>query len=34
MITMAWRKNTAIFVVICVIAFAIILYQRTVTLLR
>jgi len=34
MITMAWRKNIAIFVVICVIVFAIILYQRTVTLLH
>jgi len=34
MITMAWRKNIAIFVVICVIVFAIILYQRTVTLLQ
>lgn len=34
MITMAWRKNITIFVVICVIVFAIILYQRTVTLLR
>jgi hypothetical protein len=33
-ITMAWRKNIAIFVVICVIAFAIILYQRTVTILH
>jgi len=33
-ITMAWRKNIAIFVVICVIVFAIILYQRTVTLLQ
>ena len=33
-ITMAWRKNIAIFVVICVIVFAIILYQRTVTILQ
>ena len=33
-ITMAWRKNIAIFVVICVIVFAIILYQRTVTVLQ
>ena len=33
-ITMAWRKNIAIFVVLCVIVFAIILYQRTVTILR
>ena len=34
MINMAWRKNIAIFVVICVIVFAIILYQRTVTILQ
>jgi len=33
-ITMAWRKNIAIFVVICAIVFDIILYQRTVPLLR
>ncbi len=33
-ITMAWRKNIAIFVVICVIVFAIIYYQTTVTQLR
>jgi hypothetical protein len=33
-IAMAWRKNIAIFVVICVIVFAIILYQRTVTVLQ
>ena len=33
-IIMAWRKNLAIFVVICVIVFAIILYQRTATILR
>jgi hypothetical protein len=33
-IIMAWRKNIAIFVVICVIVFAIILYQRTVTILQ
>jgi hypothetical protein len=33
-ITMVWRKNITIFVIICVIVFAIILYQRTVTLLR
>jgi hypothetical protein len=31
---MAWRKNIAIFVIICVIVFAIILYQRTVTVLQ
>jgi hypothetical protein len=30
----AWRKNIAIFVVICVIVFAIILYQRSVPLLQ
>ncbi len=33
-ITVAWRKNIAIFVVICVIVFAIIYYQTTVTQLR
>jgi hypothetical protein len=33
-ITMAWRKNIAIFVVICVIVFAIILYQRTAMILQ
>ena len=33
-ITMAWRKNIAVFVVICVIVFAIILYQRTATILK
>jgi hypothetical protein len=33
-ITMAWRKNIAIFVVICVIVFAIILYEQIVLLLR
>gem|GEM_PF-292839 len=33
-INMAWRKNITIFVVICVIVFAIILYQSTVPLLR
>ena len=33
-INMAWRRNIAIFVVICVIVFAIILYQRTVTILQ
>jgi TctA family transporter len=31
-ITMAWRKNIVIFVVICVIVFAII-YERTVSML-
>ena len=34
MINMAWRKNITIFVVVCVILFAIILYQRTVTILK
>ena len=34
MINMAWRKNIAVFVVICVIVFAIILYQRTATILK
>jgi hypothetical protein len=33
-INMAWRKNIIIFVVICVIVFAIILYQGTAPLLR
>ena len=33
MITMAWRRNIPLFVVVCVIVFAIILYQRTVTIL-
>ena len=28
------RKNISVFIAICVIAFAIILYQRTLTLLR
>jgi hypothetical protein len=32
-INIAWRKNVAVFVVICVIVFAIIVYQRTATLL-
>ncbi|MGP8011953.1 MAG: hypothetical protein ACLPI9_05700 [Halobacteriota archaeon] len=32
-INLAWRRNITIFVVICVIVFAIILYQRTVTTL-
>ena len=34
MINMAWRKNIAVFVIICVIVFAFILYQRTVTILQ
>jgi len=33
-INLAWRRNIVIFVVICVIVFAIILYQSTVPLLR
>ena len=33
-INAAWRKNIVIFIVICVIVFAIILYQRTVTILK
>ena len=33
-IKMAWRKNITIVVVVCVIVFAIILYQRTATILR
>ena len=33
MINLSWRKNITIFVVICVIVFAIILYQRTATIL-
>jgi hypothetical protein len=33
-INVAWRKNIAIVVVVCVIVFAIILYQRTVPILR
>ena len=33
-INIAWRKNIAIFVVICIIAFAIILYQRAMIILR
>ena len=34
MINMASRKNITVFVVICVIVFAIILYQRTATILK
>lgn len=33
-IDIAWRKNIAVFVVICVIVYAIILYQRTVHVLQ
>jgi hypothetical protein len=34
MISMAWRKNLTVFAVICVIVFAIIFFQRIVTILR
>ena len=34
MINAAWRKNITVFIVICVIVFAIILYQRTATILQ
>jgi hypothetical protein len=34
MINMAWRKNITVFIVISVIVFAIILYQRTATILQ
>jgi len=34
MINVAWRKNIAVFVVVCVIVFAIIFYLRTVTILK
>ena len=34
MINMAWRKNITVFIIICVIVFAIILYQRTASILR
>lgn len=30
-ITISWRKNTSILVIICIIVFAIILYQRVTT---
>ena len=30
----AWRKNIVVFIVLCVIVFAIILYQRTATILK
>jgi len=32
-VKLAWRKNITIFIIICVIVFAFILYQRTVTIL-
>jgi hypothetical protein len=34
MINAAWRRNIVVFIVICVIVFAIILYQRTATILQ
>jgi hypothetical protein len=33
-INMAWRKNITVFVVVCVIVFAIILYETTATILK
>jgi hypothetical protein len=33
-ISAAWRKNLTVFIIICVIAFAIILYQRTLVILK
>ena len=33
-INAAWRRNITVFIVLCVIVFAIILYQRTVTILK
>ena len=33
-INAAWRKNIVVFIVLCVIVFAVILYQRTVTILK
>ena len=34
MINMVWRKNITVFIIICIIVFAIILYQRTASILR
>ena len=34
MINTAWRKNIVVFIVLCVIVFALILYQRTATILK
>ena len=34
MINAAWRKNIVVFILLCVIVFAIILYQRTATILK
>ena len=33
-INISWRKNITVLVVVCIVVFLIILYQRTVTLLR
>ena len=33
-INAAWRRNIVVFIVICVIMFAVILYQRTATILK
>ena len=33
-INAAWRKNIVVFIVLCVIVFAIILYQMTATILK
>ena len=33
-INAAWRRNIVVFIVLCVIVFAIILYQRTATILK
>ena len=33
-INAAWRKNIVVFILLCVIVFAIILYQRTATILK
>ncbi len=33
-INAAWRKNIVVFIVLCVIVFAVILYQRTATILK
>jgi hypothetical protein len=32
MINMAWRKNITVFIVICVVVFAVIIYQKIATL--
>ena len=34
MINAAWRRNITVFIVLCVIVFAIILYQRTAAILK